>query len=295
MLEARKMNDPEPMPEARPRGRSPWAWIPSLYLAEGLPYTVVMSVSVIMYKSFGISNTDIALYTSWLYLPWVIKPLRSPVVDLLGTRRRWTWLMQLVIGAGLAGVAMTIPMPVMFQWSIALFWLMAFASATHDIAADGLYMIGTTPHQQANFLGIRNTCYRGALIFGQGLIVALAGLLEKQTGSKPHAWTTAMAVLAGLMLLFGLWHSWALPRAESDRPGDARRIPEFVRAFVATFGSYFRRPGILTMVGFLLLYRLGEAQLVKMVSPFLLDAREQGGLALSTAEVGIVYGTFGIL
>ena len=137
MLEARQMIEPHPMPEPRPRERSPWAWIPSLYLAEGLPYTVVMTVSVIMYKSFGVSNTDIALYTSWLYLPWVIKPFWSPVVDLLGTRRRWTWLMQLVIGAGLAGVATTIPMPAMFQWSIAIFWLMAFASATHDIAADG--------------------------------------------------------------------------------------------------------------------------------------------------------------
>jgi PAT family beta-lactamase induction signal transducer AmpG len=298
MLEARQTTEPEPMPDpARvpPRGRSPWAWIPTLYLAEGLPYTVVMSVSVVMYKSFGVSNTDIAFYTSWLYLPWVIKPFWSPVVDLLGTRRRWTWLMQLLIGAGLAGVALTIPMPAMFQWSIALFWLMAFSSATHDIEADGLYMLGTSANQQAFFVGVRNTFYRGALIFGQGLIVALAGQLEKQTGSKPHAWTVAMAVLAGLMLVFGIWHAWALPRTQADRPGDARRIPEFVREFVATFGSYFGRPGILTMVGFLLLYRLGEAQLVKMVSPFLLDARAQGGLGLSTTEVGVVYGTVGIV
>src|SRR5262245_44430784 len=151
MLEARQMPEPELKPVARPRAhtRSPWAWIPSLYLAEGLPYTVVMSVSVIMYKSFGISNTDIALYTSWLYLPWVIKPFWSPIVDQISTRRRWTWLMQLVVGAGLAGVAMSIPMPTMFQWSIGLFWLMAFASATHDIAADGLYMLATTSQQQA--------------------------------------------------------------------------------------------------------------------------------------------------
>src|SRR5262245_65244915 len=149
MLEARKMNDPEPMPEARPRGRSPGAWIPSLYLAEGLPYTVVMSVSVIMYKSFGISNTDIALYTSWLYLPWVIKPFWSPIVDLLGTRRRWIWVMQLLIGAGLAGVALTAPLPAAFQWTLAIFWLMAFSSATHDIAADGFYLLATAKQQQA--------------------------------------------------------------------------------------------------------------------------------------------------
>ena len=179
------------MTETHPRPRSPWTWIPTLYLAEGLPYVVVMTVSVIMYKGFGVSNTDIALYTSWLYLPWVIKPFWSPIVDQLGTRRNWTWLMQLLIGAGLAGVAFTIRMPAKFQWSIALFWLMAFSSATHDIAADGLYMLATTSQQQAFFVGVRNTFYRGALIFGQGLIVALAGVLELQTGSKPHAWTTA--------------------------------------------------------------------------------------------------------
>jgi PAT family beta-lactamase induction signal transducer AmpG len=283
------------MSEIRATTRAPWAWIPTLYLAEGLPYVVVMTVSVIMYKGFGISNTDIALYTSWLYLPWVIKPFWSPLVDLLGTRRRWIWVMQLVIGAGLGGVALAIPMPHMFQWTLAIFWLMAFNSATHDIAADGFYMLATTPKQQAFFVGVRNMFYRGATIFGQGLIVTFAGLIEKQSGSKPHAWTLAMAVLAALFLLFGLWHSWALPRPESDRPGNVRRLPEFVKEFVATFGSFFRKPGIVTIVAFLLLYRFGEAQLVKMVAPFLLDARDQGGLALSTAQVGIVYGTFGIL
>ncbi|HEY6193608.1 MAG TPA: MFS transporter [Candidatus Eisenbacteria bacterium] len=283
------------MTEARVTTRVPWAWIPSLYLAEGLPYVVVMTVSVIMYKGFGISNTDIALYTSWLYLPWVIKPFWSPVVDLLGTRRRWIWVMQLLIGGGLGGVALAIPMPHMFQWTLAIFWLMAFNSATHDIAADGFYMLATTPSEQAFFVGVRNMFYRGATIFGQGLIVTFAGLIEKQSGSKTHAWTLAMAVLAGLFLLFGLWHAWALPRPAVDRPGNVRRFPEFVKEFVATFGSFFRKPGIVTIVAFLLLYRLGEAQLVKMVAPFLLDARDQGGLALSTASVGIVYGTFGIL
>ena len=283
------------MNEARPKSRAPWVWIPTLYLAEGLPYVVVMTVSVIMYKGFGISNTDIALYTSWLYLPWVIKPFWSPLVDLLGTRRRWIWVMQLLIGAGLGGVALTIPMPHMFQWTLAIFWLMAFNSATHDIAADGFYMLATTPQQQAFFVGVRSMFYRGATIFGQGLIVTFAGVIEKRSGSTPHAWTLAMAVLAGLFLVFGLWHAWALPAPESDRPGNIRRFPEFVREFLATFGSFFRKPGIITVVAFLLLYRFGEAQLVKMVAPFLLDGRDQGGLALSTAQVGIIYGTFGIL
>ncbi len=283
------------MEAARTQSRTPWSWIPSLYLAEGLPYAVVMTVSVIMYKGFGLSNTDIALYTSWLYLPWVIKPFWSPVVDLLGTRRRWIWVMQLLIGAGLAGVALTARLPDGLQWTLAFFWLLAFNSATHDIAADGFYMLANSERQQAFFVGIRSMFYRLALIVGQGLIVTLAGTIQERTGDVRHAWSIAMAVLAGSFLLFGTWHAWALPRPDSDKAGEARRIPEFVREFIATFGSFFRRPKILTLLAFLLLYRFGEAQLVKMVSPFLLDPRDHGGLALTTTQVGVVYGTVGII
>src|SRR5882724_2872615 len=162
--------------------RNPWSWVPSLYLAEGLPYVVVMTVSVIMYKGLGISNTDIALYTSWLSLPWVIKPLWSPVVDILKTRRLWIWLMQLVIGAGLAGVALTIPSSHFFQYTLAFLWLLAFSSATHDIAADGFYMLATTEKEQAFFVGIRSTFYRISMISGQGLLVILAGIIQSNTG-----------------------------------------------------------------------------------------------------------------
>ncbi len=283
------------MSEARPSTRSPWAWIPSLYVAEGLPYVVAMTVSVIMYKRFGISNTDIALYTSWLYLPWVIKPLWSPVVDLLGTRRRWIWAMQLLIGAALAGVALAVPVPQMFRWTLALFWLLAFDSATHDIAADGFYMLATTEKEQAFFVGIRSMFYRVATIAGQGLLVMLAGTIESRTGNLRLAWSAAMGGLAVLFLLFGLWHRLVLPRPAVDRPGDARRIPEFVKEFLATFGAFFRKPRIGVLMLFLLLYRFGEAQLVKMVSPFLLDARAEGGLGLTTTQVGFVYGTVGII
>jgi PAT family beta-lactamase induction signal transducer AmpG len=162
--------------------RNPWAWIPSLYTAEGLPYVLVMTVSVVMYKGLGISNTDIALYTSWLYLPWVIKPLWSPVVDILRTRRWWIWTMQILIGAGLAGIALTIPTSNFFQYTLAFFWLLAFSSATHDIAADGFYLLATTEKEQAFFVGIRSTFYRVATIFGQGLLVILAGFIQSHTG-----------------------------------------------------------------------------------------------------------------
>jgi PAT family beta-lactamase induction signal transducer AmpG len=278
-----------------PPRRSPWLWIPSLYLAEGLPYVVVMTVSVIMYKGFGVSNTDIALYTSWLYLPWVIKPFWSPVVDLLGTRRRWIWVMQLLIGGALAGVAFSAPLPNAFQWTLAFFWLLAFQSATHDIAADGFYMMGATEREQALFVGVRTMFYRIATITGQGLIVVLAGTLQTRLGDVYRAWSLAMAVLAVAFVLFGIWHLWALPKPEADRPGNVRRVPEFVREFLATFASFFRKPRIAVLLGFLLLYRFGESQLVKMVAPFLLDARDAGGLGLTTAQVGWVYGTVGII
>src|SRR6267378_3620528 len=172
-------------PQPLSSSRNPWAWIPTLYLAEGLPYAVVMFVSVIMYKGMGISNTDIALYTSWLYFPWVIKPLWSPVVDMLKTRRLWIWVMQLLIGAGFAGVALTVPTTHFFQYTLAFMWLLAFSSATHDIAADGFYMLATTEKEQAFFVGIRSTFYRISMISGQGLLVILAGVIQSHTGLPP--------------------------------------------------------------------------------------------------------------
>ena len=165
--------------------KSPWNWIPSLYFAEGLPYVAVMTLSVIMYKRLDVSNTDIALYTSWLYFPWVIKPLWSPFVDLIKTKRWWIWIMQVLIGGGMAGIAFVLPGDFFFQATLAFFWVMAFCSATHDIAADGFYMLGLNEEQQAFFIGIRNTCYRIAMITGQGLLVMLAGWLEKTTGHIP--------------------------------------------------------------------------------------------------------------
>ncbi len=466
---------------------NPWSWVPSLYYAEGIPYVVVMVVSVIMYKRLGISNTDIALYTSWLYLPWVIKPLWSPIVDLLKTKRFWIITMQLIIGAGLAGVALTIPVPNFFKYTLAFFWLLAFSSATHDIAADGFYMLGLTKHQQAYFVGIRSTFYRLAMITGQGLLIIVAGYLESSTGlgqielnvktvnnnfvqetfndssitqidgqlrllhypdelkistntiskekydslqqfiesenikngyliktesktttnkiketpswwnevivgnlenfiknnfgktvikksadskignvgiayfylSKPPvqdeeivvnlshssgdksinlvkgtrfvftkenwnkpaiaffqidpklkkassasfqaisgnitlAWSITFGILAAMFFFFFVYHKFILPKPASDVSAKGENSNVFGE-FFATFALFFKKKHIGVIIAFLLLYRLGESQLVKLASPFLLDAREVGGLALTTGEVGFVYGTIGIL
>ncbi len=476
------------MSERNTPGRtlSPWFWVPSLYFAEGIPYIVVMTVSVIMYKRMGISNTDIALYTSWLYLPWVIKPLWSPVVDLLKTKRFWIATMQLVIGAGLASVALSIPVPKFFQLTLAFFWLLAFSSATHDIAADGFYMLGLSQHDQAWFVGIRSTFYRFAMLTGQGLLVILAGYVESHTGLPPvtvpvaavqaisnHApsplpldslvvrpqsgkikivaapaqlsilletrdkaqfnefmaqlrdwnraqgqkldlqekkdrspswwqlqvsgplrklieklfrisepipkstgtvgnyaavyfylssspppkktyvvtfgresgdksisliegsrfeftaenwnrpvmaaiqldpklkqptaasfvaragnvplsWTITFLFLAGLFLLFAIYHRFILPHPAEDVPRSISSLSAFFKSFAEPFVSFFKKEHIGIGLAFLLLYRLAESQLVKLASPFLLDRQEAGGIALTTGQIGFVYGTMGL-
>ncbi|MFA5734638.1 MAG: AmpG family muropeptide MFS transporter [Proteiniphilum sp.] len=274
---------------------SPWSWIPTLYFAEGLPYVAVMTVSVIMYKRFGLSNTDIALYTSWLYLPWVIKPFWSPFVDILKTKRWWIVAMQLLIGAGLAGIAFTLPTPFYLQASLAFFWLMAFSSATHDIAADGFYMLALDDSQQSFFVGIRSTFYRLAMISGQGLLIILAGSLEKSTGKIPLAWSITFFIMAGLFIAFMVYHRFLLPRPAEDTGKEAETPKMVLIEFGNTFKSFFTKKGIGLAIAFILLYRLAEAMLVKLASPFLLDAREIGGLGLGTQEVGLVYGTVGVI
>ncbi len=465
--------------------RNAWFWVPSLYFAEGIPYIIVMTLSVIFYKRMGVSNSDIALYTSWLYLPWVIKPLWSPIVDILKTKRFWIIIMQLLIGAGLAGVAFTIPVPNFFQYTLAFFWLLAFSSATHDIAADGFYMLGLSKHDQAFFVGIRSTFYRFAMLTGQGLLVIFAGYFEAKTGlppvnvsveavtdmesgelefnpeqietesnsssmyfvsdenikistqkrdkqrvneffeeleqwniengfyeaekevaqvSKgdtwwrrtitaplerflkqsfnreipeveqlkagnlgytyfylnkapeegetivlnfthekgdksislvksyryefttenwnipaiaafqldpqldeyaqadftglsgniPFAWTIVFAIIATLFLAFFLYHRYILPRPADDKPNKTEGKSIF-SDFLETFVKFFRKKNIAVILIFLLVYRLGESQLVKLASPFLLDSRELNGLGLTTGDLGLLYGTIGML
>ncbi len=283
------------MPQAKPSARNPWFWVPSLYLAEGLPYVVVMTVSVIMYKRMGISNTEIALYTSWLYLPWVIKPLWSPVVDLLKTKRLWIIITQLLIGGGLAGVALTIPTSGFLQYTLAFLWLLAFSSATHDIAVDGFYMLGLSKHHQAWFVGIRSTFYRLSMITGQGLLIMVAGFLEGNDPDKiPFAWMITFFILAGLFVLFFIYHKIILPYPLNDVAAK-KSSSGFFEEFIKTFILFFKKKKIFIILAFILFYRLGEAQLTKLAAPFLLDSKSVGGLGLSTEQIGFVYGTIGII
>ena len=275
--------------------RSPWIWVPSLYYAEGLPYAMVMLVSVVMYKRLDISNTEIALYTSWLYLPWVIKPLWSPLVEILRTKRFWIVTMQLLIGGGLAGVALTIPTSNFFQITLAFFWLIAFSSATHDIAADGFYMLELPSHTQSWFVGIRNTFYRFAIITGQGLLVILAGWLEISTGNTKLAWSIIMGLMAGLFIMFSFYHRLVFPHPKTDEPHSYLKLTDAVRSFFNVFKAFFKKANIILVITFILLYRFGEAQLVKIAPLFMLDKLDVGGLGLTTSEYGFVYGTLGII
>jgi len=273
------------------KNKNAWFWVPTLYFTQGLPYVMVVSVSVIMYKRLGISNADIGLYTSWLYLPWVIKPLWSPFVDLKSTKRNWFLAMQLLITLALLGVGLTIPTNLFFITTLACFWMAAFASATHDIAADGYYMIGLTEEKQSFFVGLRSTFYKLATVTGQGLLVILAGFLENKYGDNTKAWSITMICAALLMLLLTLSNFFVSPKYESSAMITKEKPVSFIQVFI----SFFQKPGMGLAIAFVLFFRLGESQLVKMASPFLLDAKDQGGLAYSTTEVGTIYGTIGVI
>lgn len=269
--------------------------MPTLYFAEGIPYVAVMTISMILYKRMGMSNEDITLYTSWLYLPWVIKPFWSPFVDIVRTKRWWIVAMQLLIGASLAGVAFTIPTPFWLQGSLCFFWLMAFSSATHDIAADGFYMLGLDDHEQAVFVGIRSMFYRFATIFGQGVLVALAGNIAVLTRSVRYSWSLMFYFTAGLFIALWLYHSIKLPRPESVEE-HARRTPAMLLADLKdTVVTFFRKPYVLTGLAFMLFYRMPEGLLAKISALFLVDSRSAGGLGLSDSEYGLIQGTVGVI
>ena len=288
---------------------NPWWWIPTLYFAEGIPYFVVNNISVVMFNNMGMSKGDMALYTSLLYLPWVIKPLWSPFVDLIKTKRWWIVTMQILMSVAFALTAFTLPHPSaeiiasgstpvsLFSLTLVIFWITAFASATHDIAADGFYMLALKPGDQSLFVGIRSTFYRLSSIFGQGVLVVIAGLLETRLGDVPRAWSLTLLVSALLFSALTLWHVFGLPKPAADSrsaQNGGQSAGTIVKDFIRTFVTFFKKKHIWIAMAFMLLYRLPEAFLVKMMNPFLLDGKQAGGLGLSTEAVGLVYGTVGV-
>ena len=277
--------------------RSPWLWVPSLYFFEGVPYFLVNVVSVTMFKRLGMDNASLTALTSLLYLPWVIKPLWSPLVDMLGTKRRWVLAMQAALALCFATLCLSLPKetgsPVgAFIPALILFYISAMLSATHDIAADGYYMLALSEHRQSIFVGIRSTFYRISSVFGQGVIVVLAGMLESRYGDIPKAWSLTLTASSALLALLALWHFFSLPKAESRAKG---RDAEKKASFAGIFASFFKKDGIWLALLFMLLFRLPEALSVKMLTPFLLDPPEAGGLGLSTVQSGLVYGTVGVI
>ncbi len=275
--------------------KNPWFWIPSLYYAQGLPYIMVVEVSVIMYKNLEISNADIGLFTSLLYLPWIIKPFWSPLVENTKTKRWWTIGMQFVMGIAFAGVALTLLTPSFFTLSLIVLYFLALASATHDIAADGFYMIALDEEDQSFFVGIRSTFYRLAIISGKGILVILAGYLIDHGTAIDMAWAITFAILAIFMIAIGLYHTLAIPKPKEDVAEEFDSTRDQIISFFKVFGDFFKKKNIWIALAFILLYRFAEGQLVKMGAPFFLADIENGGLGLSNTDLGFINGTIGVI
>ena len=298
------------MKETKKFWGSPMTWIPTLYFAQGIPYFIVNNISVMMFTKMGVPNGEMALFTSLLYLPWSLKPFWSPFVDIFKTKRWWTISMQILMSLAFILLTLTIPRPdvemiasgqtpiSMFTVTLLLFVVTAFASATHDIAADGFYMLALSTGDQAQFVGIRSTFYRLASIFGQGVLVWLAGVIESNSGDIPNSWRITMLVTAVIFCLVTLYHTFVVPRPASDTSSlkdDKPSVGAIFAEFGRTFKTYFMKPGVVLAIVFMLLYRLPEAFLLKLCMPFLVATREVGGLGMSTANVGLAYGTIGVI
>lgn len=286
--------------------KSPWWWVPTLYFAEGVPYFVVNNISVMMFAKMGVPNGDMSFFTTLLYFPWFLKGIWSPVVDVVKTKRWWIVSMQILMTAMMIALTITLPKPEVVagqETSISIFWftlvlfiVAAFASATHDIAADGYYMLAHSPSSQAAFIGIRSVFYRVASVFGQGVLVFIAGVVETNTGDIPWSWQVTLGVAAAIFCLITLYHTFTLPHSADDKPridADAAGSAKANLVELAnSFKTFVQKPGVLLAISFMLLYRLPEGFLIKLCQPFLVDPN---GLNLPTEVVGTVYGVFGVL
>ena len=290
--------------------RTPWWWVPTLYFAEGVPYFVVNNISVMMFTKMGVPNGDMSFFTTLLYFPWFLKGVWSPIVDVVKTKRWWIIAMQILMTAMMILLTLSLPHPTgdviangqtpisMFTITLILFIVAAFASATHDIAADGFYMLAHSPSSQAAFIGIRSVFYRVASVFGQGVLVLIAGLIERKTGNIPMSWQITLGVSAVIFFLITLYHTFTLPHSEEDKPRidtATSTAGDNMRELANSFKTFVKKPGVLLAIAFMLLYRLPEGFLIKLCQPFLVHPIEDGGLGLPTDLVGTVYGFFGVI
>ena len=289
--------------------KSPWLWVPSLYFAEGVPYFLVNNISVMMFAKMGVPNGQMAFFTTLLYFPWFLKGLWSPIVDVIKTKRWWILTMQVLMTAMMILLTVTLPKPSpeaiaegavpinLFWVTLVLFIVAAFASATHDIAADGYYMLAHSPSSQAAFIGIRRTAYRIASVFGQGVLVFIAGRIEKSTGDIPFSWQVTIGVSAIIFFIVTLYHTFVLPKAADDKPriDPKEGAGATFRELGNSFKTFFTKKGVVLAIIFMLLYRLPEGFLIKLCQPFLVAGRANGGLGLDTDAVGVVYGTIGVI
>ena len=289
--------------------KNPWWWVPTLYFAEGVPYFVVNNISVMMFTKMGVPNGDMSFFTTLLYFPWFLKGLWGPIVDVVKTKRWWIVGMQVLMTALMVILTITLPKPdvatiasgatpiSMFTLTLVLFIIAAFASATHDIAADGYYMLAHSPSSQAAFIGVRSTFYRIASVFGQGVLVAIAGIIETRTDDIPLSWQITLGFSAVVFFLITLYHIFVLPHSADDKPriSEGASATAGITEFLRSFESFITKPGCLLAIAFMLLYRLPEGFLIKLCMPFLVHSTAEGGLGLSTETVGIVYGTIGVV
>lgn len=277
----------------------PYAWVPSLYLGEALPFSAVMLISVIMFQELGLTDAQITYYTGWLGFPWVIKPIWSPIIDNMKTKRWWIVSMQFLMGVALALVAFTLPTSFWLQGTLAVFMLIAFASATHDISADGFYIIGLEDKDQELYVGVRNTFYRIGMVIGQGGLVLLAGYMQQGLFGEALqtltlSWMAVFVILGVLMFLLGLYHAFILPKVEKVLH-DRFDFLEQMREFWLTLKVFATKPHIISALCFILLFRLPEGLLTKIVPLFLKRSTAEGGLAMSDVDFGFIYGTLGVI
>jgi MFS transporter, PAT family, beta-lactamase induction signal transducer AmpG len=273
------------------RGRfSPSLWVPTVYFAEGLPFYAVNIMALIFYSRMGVSIVTITATVSLLGLPWSLKPLWSPFLEMYRTKKFFVVLMELMGGLSLGLLALCLPLPSYFRYSVALLGVIAFCSSTHDIAADGLYIASLSSKQQAEYAGWQGAFYNIARFVSQGGLMILAGYLENRM-PVVRAWMIIFGSVGITMVVLSLFHSRVLPTGGDER--HAHSLREMLATFWDVVVSFFKKPNILFLLLFVFLYRAGEGQVVKIGPLFLKAARADGGIGLTTAQFGTIYGTFG--